>query len=533
MELSLSDRSSTDTVIQIGKDVDRLEKLFIQNGDLSEMDVVLKKLKFLSIVHTNIPESFLVTLSQYVNVSSLVLNSCSLGDDGLTFLDSVFPNLKELHLENNDITSNGAVTISKFINPHKIRVLDLYKNKIADDGIVKILKVAPQLTHLDIHTNPVMDKGYNFLSKYVNDNTSLEILHWGSFYKQYPQMTVKCFTNFCKHLSTSNIHTMKVCLHPKDGSDFMLETLCEAMVQLNMVKLFLCLPGILDFTPLYKFLERSGHLILLSMEWCEITTPVLHNIIRSSQSLRYLHLKHNIIENLDDLDLRLLSFIDLSHNKISQSDLEKWVATLTKNYHIKNIVSDHSFDRTFLDRNKDIDWLLYKERIDREINMYILDGHTIDEILISLGDNYPMFDSKYVEKSYKYISKHQIRLDVKTLKISKKQTTIDYFKDYEIVDVICQGEYEINNGVIQYIYSEKDVELVVIFKHKGILNKHIMEITNPNKYMSYETINKITVEGLVFAEKSTNIKFKLDDDRMERDNLEKQYHAIFSMFDGK
>ncbi|KAL0231989.1 hypothetical protein PCE1_002985 [Barthelona sp. PCE] len=85
------------------------------------------------------------------NLERLWLDNCNIMD--ITGLSNCFPNLTELHLNNNLLYD-----ISDLMYLEKLEILDLSHNSIDSVRQIEFLKDLQYLVHLNILNNPIMDK---------------------------------------------------------------------------------------------------------------------------------------------------------------------------------------------------------------------------------------------------------------------------------------------------------------------------------------------------------------------------------------
>ena len=142
--------------------------------------------KILLTIMTHNPDLLSFSFSKCENISIKILSfeSCKLGDAQMKIIAEGIKenqNIIALMLRKNNITSQGGIYISEFMNNNKnMRQLFLGDNKIKDKGLKTLLDtlstVNRNITNLDLSNNGLVLDDFNNLADYLKTNPILNSL---------------------------------------------------------------------------------------------------------------------------------------------------------------------------------------------------------------------------------------------------------------------------------------------------------------------------------------------------------------------
>ncbi|CAF1415551.1 unnamed protein product [Rotaria sp. Silwood1] len=144
-------------------------------------------------------------IKKYAMYSDINLNQQNLTDQNMDIIVQqaiINKQCKKLSLENNIITSQGAITIANSLNNNiTLEALMLYHNNLSDLGVRHLSKVLStnnsNLKILGIGSNNITDNGIQYLAQMLKKNQSLIVL--GLVFNEITDQGVRLLTDVLTH----------------------------------------------------------------------------------------------------------------------------------------------------------------------------------------------------------------------------------------------------------------------------------------------------------------------------------------------
>ncbi len=138
----------------------------------------------------------------------------------------------------NKITSKGAAYLFKYIIDTKlsIKVLFLNRNMINDDCVEVMgffIQNCHSLTEIDLSDNKLTDNAIQLLSKYLNGNTTLEIIGL----QNLEEITDHSKPYFLDLIQTSHIQKIDIYRTPITDPKFLIAPLAESILKNKIEKM--------------------------------------------------------------------------------------------------------------------------------------------------------------------------------------------------------------------------------------------------------------------------------------------------------
>ena len=179
-------------------------------------------------------------IKQYQIHSEIYLNEQNLIDQDMEIVVQqaiINKQCKKLSLENNRITSQGALTIANGLNNNTtLEILMLYHNYLSDSGVNHLSNVLSTMNSslkiLSIGSNSITDNGVRFLAQMLKTNQSLTLL--GLVFNEITDQSVRLLTDVLIH----NNQTLQI-LHlskNKNITDSCIDNLMEMLKQNRCLK---------------------------------------------------------------------------------------------------------------------------------------------------------------------------------------------------------------------------------------------------------------------------------------------------------
>ncbi|KAL7463051.1 hypothetical protein ACHAXS_003431 [Conticribra weissflogii] len=158
---------------------------------------------------------------EYDSIVRVRLNSNEVGDEGARILASAMrklPNLKELHLANNNIGDDGILSLFPKLTLTSLEYLDLYGNRIGSIGSTELGKNLPNLSHLkelNLSGNQIDDVAIAYLSKGIAKHSTLKKVCLG--FNNIGDQGAEIIADECLHCNNEHLESLNLHNNPNIG----------------------------------------------------------------------------------------------------------------------------------------------------------------------------------------------------------------------------------------------------------------------------------------------------------------------------